>query len=96
MADSHNMSVNEFSNSWHPYRKFKLTHCENIDGRLGFECTTTITLPNTQLEVDHIDGDYRNNAPDNLQTLCVACHRHKGMTNKDHLSPGRKSLAQKI
>lgn len=26
------------------------------------------------LEVDHIDGDWRNNLPDNLRLLCPNCH----------------------
>jgi 5-methylcytosine-specific restriction endonuclease McrA len=27
------------------------------------------------LEVHHVDGDARNNAPHNLRTLCTSCHR---------------------
>lgn len=30
-----------------------------------------------QLDVDHIDGDRTNNAPENLQILCANCHRLK-------------------
>jgi 5-methylcytosine-specific restriction endonuclease McrA len=30
-----------------------------------------------QLDVDHIDGNHRNNNPENLQTLCANCHRLK-------------------
>jgi len=26
------------------------------------------------LEVDHIDGDWRNNSPENLRLLCPNCH----------------------
>jgi 5-methylcytosine-specific restriction enzyme A len=33
-----------------------------------------ITSGNT---VDHISGDTYNNGPENLQTLCKACHDHK-------------------
>lgn len=27
------------------------------------------------LHVHHLDGDYRNNSPENLQTLCPSCHK---------------------
>lgn len=30
-----------------------------------------------QLDVDHIDGNHKNNDPTNLQTLCANCHRLK-------------------
>jgi len=33
-----------------------------------------VALHHTQLDVDHIDGDHRNNDPANLQTLCKNCH----------------------
>ena len=36
-----------------------------------------------QLDVDHIDGDHKNNHPDNLQTLCANCHRLKTKVNGD-------------
>ncbi|OYW72998.1 MAG: hypothetical protein B7Z37_23290, partial [Verrucomicrobia bacterium 12-59-8] len=29
------------------------------------------------LEVDHIDGNHKNNDPSNLWTLCANCHREK-------------------
>ena len=31
----------------------------------------TDTIP---LEIDHIDGDWKNNSPDNLRVLCPNCH----------------------
>jgi hypothetical protein len=30
-----------------------------------------------RLEMDHIDGDRSNNEPENLQLLCVSCHKKK-------------------
>lgn len=35
------------------------------------------TLGYPQLEINHIDGKYRNNQKDNLEVLCLRCH---GMT----------------
>lgn len=58
------------------YRIFKKKLCENIDGRLGFKCTTTI-LDRCMLDVDHIDKNHRNDNPENLQTLCSCCHNFK-------------------
>ena len=59
------------------YKQHRKTYCENLDGRLGFKCTTTIMDTNYQLEVDHIDENNTNHNPKNLQTLCACCHRMK-------------------
>lgn len=34
----------------------------------------------SDLHLDHIDGNRANNTPNNIQTLCVECHKYK--TNK--------------
>jgi 5-methylcytosine-specific restriction endonuclease McrA len=81
-------------NGWQ-YKVFRKNYCENIDGRLGFTCTTTITdlVPiECQLHADHIDGDPSNNVEENIQTFCPSCHTVKTHLNKDYLSPGRKAL----
>lgn len=89
-------SVLEYTQSMHPSLKHRKDYCENIDGRLGFKCTTTIvSLPggwNGMLDVDHIDGDPSNDTPENYQTLCKCCHTYKGKINGDHATPGRKAL----
>ena len=58
-----------------PWARHKKDKCE----RCGF-------VPENlcQLDVDHIDGDKRNNDESNLQTLCANCHRLKTWENKDH------------
>ena len=66
-------------NSYKQY-KYVVTYCENIDGRLGYTCTTTIQHP-SMLTVDHID-EKRGEGDDihdknNLQTLCSCCHAYK-------------------
>lgn len=84
-------SVLAYRHSLHPYLKHRKQQCENVDGRLGFVCTTTIHWLG-MLDVDHIDGDPSNNAEENLQTLCKCCHSYKSHVYKDHLTPGRKAL----
>jgi len=58
------------------YRLYKKDYCENIDGRLGFKCTTTV-IDACMLDVDHIDHVHENNSEENLQTLCSCCHNYK-------------------
>lgn len=92
LAEKHGMqNLTQFKNSIHPYRKHRKTYCENIDGRLGYKCTTTIMIE-AQLDVDHIDGNPANNDPDNLQTLCQCCHKYKTLVNEDYKTPGRREL----
>ena len=74
------------------YKIHRKDFCENEDGRLGFECTTTVIDPEWQLDTDHINGDPNDNREENLQTLCKCCHSIKTRDSKDYASPGRKAL----
>jgi hypothetical protein len=75
-------------------RSYKKGYCENIDGRLKFDCPvrTDFEFPNNVLHGDHIDGDHENNRMENLQTLCSICHMIKGQKSGDFVSAvkGRK------
>ena len=62
------------SNKKRPYRVFVENKCCNC----GF-----IPIHICQLDVDHIDGNKKNNNITNLQTLCANCHRLKTFVNKD-------------
>jgi len=64
------------SPSRHPYRKYKKKYCEEC----GF-----VAIHKVQLDVDHIDGNHKNNDISNLRTLCRNCHSLKTIMNKDHL-----------
>ena len=66
------------------YKQHRLNYCENIDGRLGFKCTTTIVM-SAQLTIDHIDANRENDELSNLQTLCACCHAVKTKINGDNL-----------
>ena len=82
-CDHHRKVVGNFTNF--KYVKFKKSYCENIDGRLGYKCTSTI-VDSCQLQVDHKDGNHKNNNKDNCQTLCSNCHDYKTYINKDNLN----------
>ena len=75
------------------YAAARKNYCENIDGRLGFACTSTIVWKG-MLDVDHIDENPLNNNLDNLQTLCKNCHSFKGnqFIKLHGVTPGRKTL----
>ena len=51
-----------------PWRKFKKSRCEVCQ---------FVPINSIQLDVDHIDGNRKNNDPTNLRTLCANCHRLK-------------------
>ena len=75
------------------YSLFRKSYCENIDGRLGFTCTTNIIWEG-MLDVDHINGNPYDDRVENLQTLCKCCHAYKGHVNGDRSTPGRKTLKE--
>lgn len=38
--------------------------------------------PGEQMEVDHVDGNARNDELENLQTLCSTCHKKKTRSSR--------------
>lgn len=93
------MTANEWANSFHEYKRYRKTYCENGKGEhagwLGFVCTTRIVAPHLQLDTDHLDGNSSNNEEENMMTLCKCCHSIKTNMFLDYATPGRKSLKQK-
>lgn len=45
-----------------------------------------IAVHRGQLDIDHIDGNSKNNDPSNHQTICSNCHRLKTIMNRDYES----------
>jgi len=79
---------------------FKQGICANHDGHLGFSCITRLAdapeWAKGLTEIDHIDGDYANNDPENLKELCVMCHKLKGQSNGDYDNTKRNALKVKV
>lgn len=73
------IDVTDYLNSKHKYRKNRKTYCENIDGRIGFICTTTI-VDKCMLTVDHINNKHEDDRSINHHTLCFCCHAVKTKT----------------
>jgi len=59
-----------------PWRQHKKDICELC----GF-----VPVNPCQLDVDHIDGNKKNNDLSNYQTLCANCHRLKTYINQDNI-----------
>ena len=97
-ASNKGMTVTEYVNQFHPYKKYRKTYCENAKGQyagwLGFKCTTKIVAPHLQLDTDHLDGNPYNNEPANLHTLCKCCHAIKTNMFMDYATKGRKKGKQ--
>jgi hypothetical protein len=43
----------------------------------------TFQFTSDLLHIDHINGNNRDNDPNNIQTLCSICHSMKGFNNND-------------
>ena len=66
---------------------------EDKDNKRGYYHGMVVAKSwNGLLEVDHKNGDPSDNSPENLQTLCVCCHKVKTAQEGDNHSDGRKTL----
>lgn len=69
------MCHKNFGQEQYKYRVNKKGYCELC----GFKAEHSI-----QLDVDHIDGNHKNNEISNLMTLCANCHRLKTVMSGEH------------
>ena len=69
---------------------FKTGRCSNVDRHLGFECSTNWkkvpSWAKGMTEIDHKNGDHTDNRVENLDELCVHCHKLKGQLSGDYRS----------
>jgi hypothetical protein len=54
-------------------KRYLLEQCEGKCPKCGWGETHPVT-GNVPLEINHIDGDSKNNSPENLEVLCPNCH----------------------
>lgn len=62
----------KYTNSYsHRHSNYRYRGClSDVCEVCGF-----VPIKKRQLDIHHIDGDHKNNNPDNLMTLCANCHR---------------------
>ena len=51
---------------------------------------TNLTTGKVPLEIDHIDGNYKNNQPENLRVICPNCHSLTSNYKALNTGTGRK------
>ena len=56
------------------YSQHKKDHCDECGFKAKHSC---------QLDVDHVNGNHKDNDINNLRTLCANCHRYKTWQNND-------------
>ena len=94
--------------NWHDMgrehrRLFLLTQAEHRCSQCGFSNRRSCGSP--ILEIDHVDGNHKNDSLDNLRVLCPNCHamtpRYRNWNNKENkktsdvLRPGNRDYAKR-
>jgi len=60
-------------------------HASDVCEHCGF-----VPVHRSQLEVNHKDGNRKNNDPKNLETLCANCHRLETHKHKHYVPKGHR------
>ena len=79
----------EYQISMH-IKKYLFKKYNNKCARCGWGETNVYT-GNIPLEIEHIDGNYKNNKEENLVLLCPNCHSLTSTYKGANLNNGRKS-----
>ena len=69
----------------HRLRRKRLIPKDMTCPRCGF-----IAIHERQLQIDHINGDRRNNREDNLEVMCANCHTLKTALRRDNLPRSKR------
>lgn len=68
-------------NSTNRWTGYTYTYRHSVKEKCGL-CSFVATHP-CQLDIDHKDGNHRNNSKENLWILCANCHRLKTYQQKE-------------
>lgn len=76
-------------------RKYLIDKCGNKCQECGW-CVVNITTGKVPLQIDHIDGDYKNNVESNLRVLCPNCHSLTSTFGSLNIGRGREKRRLKL
>lgn len=66
--------------------KYRFVRAYRINLKDSCEACGFVPINKCQLDIDHKDGNRKNNNLENLRTLCANCHRLKTFEKQDYFS----------
>lgn len=72
-------------------QKYAVSHARRLYLKDRCEACGFVAVDPCQLHIDHVDGDWKNDTPENWQTLCQNCHSLKSTNEKRARNPRPKA-----
>lgn len=79
--------------SW--LRRYLLDKADNQCSECGW-CKVNPTTGKIPLQIDHVDGNYKNNTEENLRVLCPCCHSLTPTYGALNIGNGREKRRKKL